>query len=455
VAAKIAPRGCVLAAVAVLAAFARSVSAATNAPVPDVSPSVPSAADAREYRRAAGLSGLGFLVGSVAYWSIDENTIDYDYEAEPATLVPKLVTLDAWRFDDNQMWLNSPGHPFAGAWYYLLGRACGFGRWGSFGLLVASDLLWETAVEFREVTSINDLALTLSGVAVGEAAWQAGPRGDSGARSRFDVEAGGGVTGMSSAAGARPAGGFRVQTPAAPAARRCEGSRLAADGVVADDGIAAASFFADTTLAGWRVRDAVGDPRTGRWGHEAFAGAATAFEHSYHRYDGDGRHAAVASLLGPALRMAWYGGRVRLRACLDLYGDFAAVDSHAVEAYGRSHDLRGVKSPLRQWGYYNALGGTARPGLTLAAEPFELILEARYHCLDSIEGRDRRQEQITDDTGLVDRDVRQTVTAAWTTPWHAARMSLSYEDARRSGQMGRVRRDSTDGTVLLSLGRTL
>jgi len=455
---------------ALLAAPPRPAPAAdgeTPRPVP-ASVNAPAATDAEDERasspgiagspagprhgRACRLLALGFLAGSAVYLGDERNTADYDYELEFATLRPKFLTLEAWRFDDNEMWINSPGHPLAGAWYYLVGRVCGFNRLASSGLLLAGNLLWESTVEFREVTSINDLVLTIGGVAVGEAVWQAGPRGDTGARGRVEAEAGAGIRGIGGRAGARPAAALRLRSPDDAWPRTCRGTRLILDGAADNEGIADAYFFAEATLAGWNSGDVVGSARGGRWGHKVFAGAATGYEQSCHRYDGADRHAAVVNLLGPALRLAWHGGRLDVRAALDLYGDFAQVDAHALETYGAEHDLNGVKSPLKKWGYYNAAGGTARPSLTFAAPPFELGWEARYHGLRSIQGRDRRQEEVTDDAPLSDNDLRQAVTAAWTTPWRATRVRLRYEEALRQGQMGDARRASADATLSLTVG---
>jgi hypothetical protein len=213
------------------------------------------------------------------------------------------------------------------------------------------------------------------------------------------------------------------------------------------------AFFARTAFAGWYAQDVGGSGPEDLRGRSVFLGVSSGFEHSLHRYDGLPRETAVANLLGPLCQLDWYGGGMHLRGRIELYGDFAAVDSHAVEEYDKTHRLKYAKSSLRSWGYYYASGATARSELRLCLAQFDVGAEARYHYFDSIEGHDRRQHRVQDDFNVVDWDLRQGFFAGWTTPWRRVKLSAAYQHARRWGGIREVRRESGDSAVLLNAGR--
>ncbi|MEK6579101.1 MAG: DUF3943 domain-containing protein, partial [Bdellovibrionota bacterium] len=130
----------------------------------------------KHYLRAAlemaAILGMGFA----GYWIKEEaNKADWDYNWDWKSWRKKLVTGEAWKFDNNAMYMNAPGHPFAGAIYYAVARSNNLNRIESFLVSFAGSLIWESCVEYKEVISINDMVFTpFAGWTIGEAIHQLG-----------------------------------------------------------------------------------------------------------------------------------------------------------------------------------------------------------------------------------------------------------------------------------------
>lgn len=115
-------------------------------------------------------------IGAVWYWSnTDLNGLDWQYQWTLESQLERHKNFGGWRFDDNSLHLNSPGHPLAGASYYALARSNNFSRTGSFVAAMLTSLAWEALVEYKEVVSLNDMVFTgIAAVPLGEAYHQLG-----------------------------------------------------------------------------------------------------------------------------------------------------------------------------------------------------------------------------------------------------------------------------------------
>ncbi len=127
----------------------------------------------RSYLTAAIEVAATLGLGAIWYWvQADLNAQDWDYTLE-SMWRKKFLSTEGYRFDNNTMWLNSPGHPISGAFFYLFGRTSGFSSLESFLIGFAASALWEYVVEYREAVSINDMIFTpVGGFAIGEAMYQ-------------------------------------------------------------------------------------------------------------------------------------------------------------------------------------------------------------------------------------------------------------------------------------------
>ncbi len=159
----------------------------------------------------------------------------------------------------------------------------------------------------------------------------------------------------------------------------------------------------------------------------------------------------IVNVLGTTLDFTYYAGPVRVRATFDVYGDFAAVRSYAVDRYDIDHILLGTKSVLQFQRYYFAFGVTAAPRLVVNAYGFEAGAELTYHHFDSIEGLDRRQSVVNNDFSLNDSLLSYRLWLAYTLPGDWLKLALSFQQIHRRGEIGELVVSEAETQVLASL----
>ncbi|MFZ5469232.1 MAG: DUF3943 domain-containing protein [Myxococcota bacterium] len=130
--------------------------------------------DAPDLAGAAIEAGVLWGLGTAWYIAaVPSNSSDWHYDLSWDTAQKKLFTGEAIGFDDNPLYLNLPGHAFAGAGYFLAARNNGFGPFPSLGISAATAVLWELSTEYREIVSVGDLVVTpVGGFAIAEALFQ-------------------------------------------------------------------------------------------------------------------------------------------------------------------------------------------------------------------------------------------------------------------------------------------
>ncbi|MFU8807264.1 MAG: DUF3943 domain-containing protein, partial [Bradymonadaceae bacterium] len=99
----------------------------------------------------ASLELVGALgLGTAWYWSnTDLNSLDWDYTLTFESQRRRHMNLSGWRFDDNVLPLNSPGHPLAGGSFYALARANNLSMPASFVAAMLTGMAWEILVEYK------------------------------------------------------------------------------------------------------------------------------------------------------------------------------------------------------------------------------------------------------------------------------------------------------------------
>lgn len=107
----------------------------------------------------------GLTAGTVVYWLFPSpNERDWDF-SDPA----EHFRWSAFRFDDNPFATNWVMHVFTGAGAYLVGRAHDLSIPIAWLYAFAASTFWEVFLEFREVISVNDLIVTpMGGLAMGD-----------------------------------------------------------------------------------------------------------------------------------------------------------------------------------------------------------------------------------------------------------------------------------------------
>jgi hypothetical protein len=212
-------------------------------------------------------------------------------------------------------------------------------------------------------------------------------------------------------------------------------------------------------MGGWWWKNVTADESGARHGSEYWLGWVTAWDFFQKKaivaYDGkwlgksDPRLVRprpaqftdkVSSLhiVGPAFNWTGYAGALSARFDLEATFDFSMVNSMAYNDYSALHDINGVKTTVLNWGYYYALGYTldGRFGLRLGGLRAEAGV--KYQHFDSLQGIDRFQEQVSDDSALSDSRLVCSAALSAQIPRTPLFLSLNLENIEHRGRFHEV-----------------
>jgi hypothetical protein len=195
--------------------------------------------------------------------------------------------------------------------------------------------------------------------------------------------------------------------------------------------------FTTEALLGGLFRQRATRDEAGRRGLGWLLGLSSAFDFSVHRYPGLREDLlAQIGIAGPLVEASAFVGGLRLRARAQGYLDFAMVRPHVLDEFLQSTDnFRGIKSSLEWYGYYYALGPTLAARLSAEHGVLDGGAEARWDRFFSLQGRDRFQEEVTDDFALRDERMRLRGWLGVRVPTTRVRFALEAEQLRRSGSI--------------------
>lgn len=361
------------------------------------------------HRRMA-LEATGMLaIGTAWYWRNtgdgfgEANRVDWQLGFERGSLGRKLgFDRDGWRFDGNSFGLNAVGHPMFGALTYFSARKNRYGVLESFAISTLASGAWEMFTEWAEYGSINDaLSTSPTGVVLGEAAHQLLRQRS---RARYAIHAGAGAQ----AGDAIMSVGGRAAvdtTPTGGAGMVVGGNKIDVSAVVPfDGGLRAVEAVARTSLLGYY--------RNGG-GYHLFAGTSAEF---YYRDQKDRQSrewdllATVAA--GPTMDLQVRRGNLRLDVGADLYLDFGMLKAQAYDRWRQANPRAIVRNSMQDKAqpYYYARGASVDPRLNIAYRGLQLGGKLVLGKFDSLDGADRDQEMLTDDSHIEDID---TTAEAW------------------------------------------
>jgi hypothetical protein len=396
-------------------------------------------------------------VGTIWYWSnVDFNRVDWQLGWDAESWKRKLLTFDAIRFDSNYFDTNAYSHALGGAAYHLISRSNNLSLPGSMGFNFLASGVWEYLIEYREYVSLNDMILTpIAGAAIGESLFQLGAffgrSGDITAyrvlsilfsplqafhdwiddrSARYDLERD--AYGLSLNVWHRfslSAGfshsiqdgsehssslelGLTGELVGLPGYSRPGNSsgfnsdlnltRFIVRTSIGSEGL-------DRLMAGFRIapfgyyfKDVEGDPAGAMRGQAVLLALGPAYEYSRFNTSGFGDKFAIVHMPGLSLEWSGWSGALRARAQLNVFFDFALVESLANGRYADGVGQLGVKTVLSEQGYYYAYGASVSPQLVLAAEQLEVGSLLKYHRFYSIDKFDRFQEEIVEEVHLED-----------------------------------------------------
>jgi hypothetical protein len=465
----------------------------------------------RHAGRALLMELAGLAGGTIWYWRHrDFNSKDWDLHWDWPSWRKKLLTTEVLKFDTNDMNTNAGNHLTAGALYYLVGRANGFDLPASWAMNVASDFVWEYAVEYREYPSVNDLIVTgMAGPVVGEPILQLGHffrRSLPNRKNRAlaialspvewltgwmddrewgepDLTDDRGLTierghvfrfFLSERAVTFNGAGWRRDTTLGAdlevmmprgygqPGRWATWTRTGAfSRVVLSlsylEGVHLSSLFrTKTTVRAHYRQDIVFDDESGasRRGYSLLLGVGTGFEYETRRLAAEGDRRAVVNVVGPLMDWNLYAGPLTFRWEVATYGDFAMVDSFALGPEFRPSSTPPLTTVLRAHGYYYAGGATGLTRARLSYKRVSLMTQALANHFVSIDSLSRAR--TAEDAGLsaLTDDRLDTVAALVVRPWAGAVAISAFVDwvGRRgtidNGRASRTGHESAAGVQL-------
>jgi hypothetical protein len=160
---------------------------------------------------------------------------------------------------------------------------------------------------------------------------------------------------------------------------------------------------------------------------------------------------AILHVAGPVLDWTVFRRGLKLRTVVEAYGDFALVNSNAVNAYSLSHDVAGLKTIVYYYGYYYGFGGTLRAAARLDYRGLRVSGLVDLGAWGSADRLDRFQDEISNNAHLSDTRVRTLLGAGWKVPGSSLELFVDVEGVRRRGWLAEVRVDHFESKVYAGL----
>lgn len=423
------------------------------------------------------------------------NAVDWQFPTGQVSARARYKTGAAYRFDDNAFGTNL-SHVGAGIGYYMVSRSNGNSRLESLLFSITSSSVWEYFVEYREVVSINDQINTgIGGAIIGETIYEMGKLlryhvrtgkanwfdkvlatifngpeklnmryGKSRATdfrdfgfdpkiwSKFDL-----ALTIDSLQGDMPGDlanqkksthkkfGIDAQIVGIPMYEEAgEVSMLLTDNVFSqllvestmnDNMKKQFLFYAQTVLAAYYKKDLHKDENGELRGYNFFVGPSVSFNYedssdSTNKLEYE--EFTQVRILGTTIDLVMYYKGVRLRATLDVFGDFAMMRSYAFDKYKVDNDISKLQSVMRKYGYYYGMGSTVQAKVSAQYKRAEIGSSYQKWHASIIHGRSRFYETDTDMTDFSDERKKFQV---WVTYRLTDHLKLQYRVDRihRSG----------------------
>ncbi len=405
------------------------------------------------------------------------------------------------RMDDNSYDINR-GHALAGMIYYQIARNNGLSSAESFLYTFAASSTWEMTTEHREVLSINDEIFTpVGGFVIGEVfhqmsqliltrtntlpgkilatifdvpgayeRWQGqnisgyrsvvGTGFDQEKLSHFDfftgVKAGSypndktangltfGVHGevMSIPLYEEPGSVSKLYTDSVF-------TELLISGTTKEMAFDSFSTLAKVVFAAYHNKNITLDEEGRKNGYTMYFGASSAVEYDDTRSRSamteDPDINATVHVIGNSMDLSAFVKGVRVRAKIDVFGDFAMLDSYALDLYKKSNSVNGTVATIANHGYYYGYGITARSNLSVQWNNIEAGYALSKQALDSINSRNRNQAVVTKNLNYADDTIKQEIYVTYDIN-KSLKMKFAVERIDRSGNIDGAYNKSTTET---------
>jgi hypothetical protein len=128
------------------------------------------------------------------------------------------------------------------------------------------------------------------------------------------------------------------------------------------------------------------------------------------------------------------------------------INSLAYNRYSADHDVWGVKTTLHNWGYYYSLGYSLGGRLDLRHGALRATAGLRYQRFHSIQGLDRFQNDLTDDSRLDDSRLVYSTGLSLAIPRAPLFIALNLEGVDRWGRFHEVSVSNREVRFFYQLG---
>jgi hypothetical protein len=252
-------------------------------------------------------------------------------------------------------------------------------------------------------------------------------------------------------------------------------TELSADFTVGANSIEEYTLFTRAILFGRFKQKLIPDGHSRVRGYNLILGAGTAFDYyqkkpvayydkgEYH-FDFTGGETApqptefsdkmaVLNLIGPVFEISFYSHDFSLRASAAAYVDFGLINSLAINTYSEENNLYAtrMKTTLSYYGYYYALGFTLSSDIQASYRALEILGKFKYQSYDSIQELDRFQENVTDDSDLVDSRLQVKLGLGYSIPKTPVHIVLTYENITRKGTLKDINQRSVENRIYTQL----
>jgi hypothetical protein len=146
---------------------------------------------------------------------------------------------------------------------------------------------------------------------------------------------------------------------------------------------------------------------------------------------------SLVHLFGPVFDYTRFGD-FKLRFVQEAYLDFGLINAFALNRYSEDHPILGAKTTLLYYGYYYGMGPTIASSLTVGRRSFEVAAAIKYHLSYSLQGRDRFQDELTDDFPIRDSRLFWSLGLGYRIPRSPIEIRASYERIDRRGKIKSV-----------------
>lgn len=147
---------------------------------------------------------------------------------------------------------------------------------------------------------------------------------------------------------------------------------------------------------------------------------------------------AAVNFLGPVADLRLYRGPWEFHLKLEAYPSFGMINAWAFNKYSVDHDVQGMKSTLTYYGYYYGFGPSFETLGEIRYRTFKLEASALYHRYRSVQGRDRFQSWLTDDSVIRDSRWQTVLSLEFKIPGTGISLFASGQRVKRWGKIHEI-----------------